>query len=536
MFFRRQPATPGKYVSKYNSHCNSKYGAIPFLALFFLQFCNPAFAGNSSRASEWFASPDGSTEIVQMDTRHGGNQLALLAIGVASFGGIAVSMLIWKQRRRMQQIVEQLRMTEERLKEAQAIANVGSWTRDFATGETYWSKEARELLMLEDTQKQWGHYETFVHPDDQGLVVEAIAKAYCRGGTYHCDHRLLCPNGVVKYVRLVGKVYLKGRGNGAVFEHGTVQDITERKLIEMHLRDNEEKLRDVLQSLPVAIVIMDAGEHGGLRYASEAAHALLGLPSNADLASLSLAGFWLSAEGLPQLLATLSDNEGATKADYLLRKTDGAMFWANVQAQVTRYAGNRAFLLCIQDISAQRAYLEELENRATRDPMTGVLNSHSMHEVAIKEFRRALRYNQPVSICVLSLDQLRSVSEGFGLTAAQELIRQFVDMLKDGVRVEDSVGRLGQDEFALLLVGASHEGAQLVAERIRKMCEEEYFEMQRQNFRFTLSAGVASMEIPGDKVEDVMARAMDGLHHARRMGANCVVTRLRQANDLQGRD
>lgn len=523
-------------LSCHSRAIRSKYSAILAFVLFLQGFCSVAFAKDASRASEWFVSPDGGTEIVQMDTHYAERNTTLVVAGIAGLAAAAVALLVWGQRRRVQRMVQQLRDTEERLEEAQAIANVGSWTRDFATGETYWSPEARALLMLEDTQKKWGHYETFVHPEDQGLVVETIARAYCRGGTYHCDHRVVCPNGVVKHVRLVGRVYLKGRGTSAVFEHGTVQDITERKLIEMHLRDNEEKLRAVLQSLPVAILILDGGEKAGLRYASPAAFSLFGFSAGTDLAALSLSKHWLSQEGLTQLLGMLTDSENVAKTEAMLRKQDGAIFWASVQAQVTRYAGERAVLLCVQDISAQRAYLEELEKRATRDPMTGVLNSHSLHEVAVKEFRRALRYNQPVAICVLGLDQLRSVSEGFGLTAAQELIRQFVDMLKDGVRVEDSVGRLSQDEFVLLLVGASREGAHLVAERIRKMCEEEYFELQRQNLRFTLSAGVASMDAPDDRVEDVMARALDGLHQARRMGANCIVARTRIVADSQKKD
>lgn len=505
---------------------SSKYDAILAGILFCLGFCSPGYAAEPPRASEWFVSEDGGTEIVQMDTHLASRDTSLWMAGIAGLAAASIALLVWRQRRRVQSMLQQLRHTEERLQEAQAIANVGSWTRDFSTGETYWSPEARALLMLDDSQTKWGHYETFVHPDDLNLVVEAIARAYCRGGTYHCDHRLVCPSGVIKHVRLVGRVYLKGGAGGAVFEHGTVQDITERKLIEMHLRDNEERLRGVLQALPVAVLILEGGQ-GSVRYVSPSALSLFKLAPDTDLASLSLSTHWLSQDAYEQLLAAVTSSDNGARVDALLRKTDGAMFWASVQAQVTRYGGERAILLCVQDISSQRAYLEELEKRATRDPMTGLLNSHSMHEVAIKEFRRALRYNQPVAICVLSLDQLRSVSEGFGVAAAQQLIRQFVDMLKDGVRVEDSVGRLSQDEFVLLLVGASREGAQLVAERIRKMCEEEYFEMQRQNLRLTLSAGVASMDAPDDRVEDVMARALDGLHQARRMGANCVVTRVR---------
>lgn len=190
-------------------------------------------------------------------------------------------------------------------------------------------------------------------------------------------------------------------------------------------------------------------------------------------------------------------------------------------------------LLCMQDISEQHAHLEELEKRATLDPLTGVMNSHSMNSLAVKEFRRAVRYNQPVCLCVMSLDQLRAVNEGFGRMAADQLLKQFVDMLKDGVRVEDSIARLNQEEFLLLLVGATLDGGRMVAERIRKMCEDEYFEMQRQQIRLTVSAGVAVLESAGESVEMVVARALDGLQQARRMGANCVAARTGDVSDYQ---
>lgn len=491
------------------------------------------YAEPQGRASEWFASSSEGTEIVQIGTRQATRHVYFLMGGVVILSLGIMGVLVWQQRTREQAMLKRLRDTEERLQEAQAIAGIGSWTRDFATGETYWSPEARELLMLGDDPKKWSHYETYVHPEDQGQVIEAIARAYCRGGVYHIDHRLVCPTGVIKHVRLVGRVFLNGHGRAAVFEHGTVQDISERKLIEIHLRDNEEKLRAILDGAPIALMIFELGESFSLRFANPAACRLFGWPPNFDLASINPSVHWLSVEALSQFKTAVMNTDEIVKIEAMLRKTDGAVFSGALKAQVTRYGRERAILVCVRDNSDQRALLEELEKRATLDPLTGVLNSHSFNDLAIKEFRRALRYSQSVAICVLVVDQMRSISEGFGSAAADVLLQQFVDLLQDAVRVEDSIGRISRDEFAILLVGATTEGGRLVAERIRKMCEDEAFELHRQSLHLTLSLGVASLEASRDSVETVMSRALDTLQNARRIGGNCVVLQSTTSLELQ---
>lgn len=533
-----------KNVSKYSATLGNRV-AMPGWILISFIFCATAVAETKSRASDWFADEGASTEIVQIGARQATRDAYYQLAGLATLTAVGIALLLLRQRGRERAMLARLSQTEERLREAQAIASIGSWTRDFANGEMYWSPEARALLMLGDEQKQWGHYETFVHPDDLSLVIETIARAYCRGGLYHCDHRLVCPSGVVKYVRLVGRIYLSGKeglssnsgftgeGGGAVFEHGTVQDITERKLIELHLRENEEKLRAILDASPIAMLIVNLTDRFTVRYANVATYQLFGLYADSDLSSLTVSKYWLSQEAFEQFKVSVFATDSKVQSEALLRRSSGALFWASMQACLMEYSGDRAVLICVQDISEQRAHLDELEKRATLDPLTGVLNSHSMLDVAKKEFRRATRYNQPVSICLVSLDQLRAVGEGFGHVAAEQLLKQFVDMLKDGVRVEDSVGRLNQEEFVLLLIGATIDGGRLVAERIRAMCEEEYFELHRQRIRLTVSAGISTLETANENVEDVMQRAMEALQQARRMGANCVSTRLRLNSEHQ---
>ncbi len=527
-----------KIFSKYSA-TQGGCVAMPGWVLISFIFCANTAAGAQQRASDWFADEGASTEIVQIGVRQATRDAYFQLAGLATFTAVGIALLLLRQRRRERAMLTRLSQTEERLREAQAIASIGSWTRDFANGEMYWSPEARALLMLGDEPKRWGHYETFVHPDDLSLVIETIARAYCRGGIYHCDHRLVCPNGVVKYVRLVGRIYLSGKGGldgksgGAVFEHGTVQDITERKLIELHLRENEEKLRLILEASPIAMLIVNLTDGLTVRYANAATYQLFGFYTDSDLSSLRVSKYWLSQEAFEQFKLSVFAMDSKIKSEALLRKSNGALFWADMQVCLMEYRGDRAVLICVQDISEQRAHLDELEKRATLDPLTGVLNSHSMLDVAKKEFRRATRYNQPVAVCLISLDQLRAVSEGFGHVAAEQLLKQFVDMLKDGVRVEDSIGRLNQEEFVLLLIGATQEGGRLVAERIRTMCEEEYFELHRQRIRLTVSAGISTLEAANENVEEVMQRAMEGLQQARRMGANCVSTRMRLNSEHQ---
>ncbi|HXH72851.1 MAG TPA: sensor domain-containing diguanylate cyclase [Mariprofundaceae bacterium] len=128
---------------------------------------------------------------------------------------------------------EELRHSAERLNQAQRIAHIGNWELDLVRNELYWSDEIYRIFEIEP-DKFTASYEAFlnaVHPDDRDMVNKAYTDSLVSRKPYDIDHRLLLADGRVKYVHEHGETDIDEDGK-AIRSRGTVQDITERKMME----------------------------------------------------------------------------------------------------------------------------------------------------------------------------------------------------------------------------------------------------------------------------------------------------------------
>jgi len=144
----------------------------------------------------------------------------------------------------------ELRVREESLREAQALARLGSWELDLATGRLDWSAEIYRIFEI-DPARFGASYEAFlnaVHPEDRDAVNRVYTDSVRDRGPYEITHRLLLPGGRIKWVHEKGETNYSPEG-APLRSVGMVLDITERKLIEMRLseslREKETLLREI---------------------------------------------------------------------------------------------------------------------------------------------------------------------------------------------------------------------------------------------------------------------------------------------------
>ncbi|MEW5923919.1 MAG: PAS domain-containing protein [Candidatus Zixiibacteriota bacterium] len=138
---------------------------------------------------------------------------------------------------------EALQMSEERYARAQRAANIGSWDWNIETGELHWSDRIEPIFGF--AQGEFGgNYEAFlecIHPDDRQAVIEAVNGCVENGRDYDIEHRIIWPDGSVKWVYETGDVMRNGKGS-AVRMLGIVKDITIRKKAEEALQKYQEEL------------------------------------------------------------------------------------------------------------------------------------------------------------------------------------------------------------------------------------------------------------------------------------------------------
>jgi len=137
----------------------------------------------------------------------------------------------------------------------------------------------------------------------------------------------------------------------------------------------------------------------------------------------------------------------------------------------------------------------DLREQAIRDPLTGLYGKQVFWAFLEKEFHRAHRYEYPLAVVVVDMDNLKDVNDRFGHLAGDAAIRAVGEVLERSRRGSDIAVRFGGDEFVMLLPQTGLSGAQVVAERVRRDVEAEAIEHADQTLHVTVSLGVAATDV-----------------------------------------
>lgn len=175
----------------------------------------------------------------------------------------------------------------------------------------------------------------------------------------------------------------------------------------------------------------------------------------------------------------------------------------------------------------------ELQRLATTDPTTGAYNRHHFLSLLYREFARDRRHDTLLSLMVVDLDFFKQINDGYGHAVGDEALRALVRTAARCLREMDAIGRLGGEEFAVLLPGTRAEQAEIVAERIRGAVAGIAIETEHGTVRFTVSVGVTQGAADDASVDALLARADAALHTAKASGRNRVV--VRAAGERHGR-
>jgi diguanylate cyclase (GGDEF)-like protein len=162
---------------------------------------------------------------------------------------------------------------------------------------------------------------------------------------------------------------------------------------------------------------------------------------------------------------------------------------------------------------------EHVKNLATRDALTGLHNYRYFHEALGQEVERARRYNMPLSLLFLDIDDFKQINDTLGHQHGDAIIREVGSILKGGIRLADLLCRYGGDEFVLLMSQTPLEQAWLLAERLRRLIARTPITQAGQSSQLTVSIGVAGLTA-GMSLEDLIKAADAALYQAKEGGKN----------------
>lgn len=165
----------------------------------------------------------------------------------------------------------------------------------------------------------------------------------------------------------------------------------------------------------------------------------------------------------------------------------------------------------------------QLTEITVRDPLTGVHNRRHITERLDEEFSRARRYNSNLAIAVLDLDHFKSINDTHGHGAGDEVLIGMAFCVQHKLRSTDQFGRIGGEEFCIVIPEADTEGTTRLLERIRQEIESLIFNFDGKKVRVTCSVGVAFLEESIISSLQMMECADKALYHAKETGRNKLV-------------
>jgi len=358
---------------------------------------------------------------------------------------------------------------------------------------------------------------------------------------------------LVKQGRTVGALYLENDSASGVFTHGRVkflellcanvvnavdnarlvaelQALTsnlERRVEQrtLELRKSEERLRAILDNAPMPMTLTRRSD-GVLIYANESSARTVNRPLS-EIVGQPARGFYRNPQEREVILAKYHSQQRLSSEEVCLVAADGSDRWVLLSMVPMVYNDEVADLTTIVDITERKTLELELQRLATTDSLTGAANRRSFLEQASAEIARSRRYGLPLALLMLDIDHFKLINDSFGHAMGDEALRAVHQGCSRLVRVQDVIGRLGGEEFAVLLPQTGHEAAMGLAERLRQQIASIGLRKPDQppdsTHSVTASFGVTVLKSDDRLVDDLLLRADEALYLAKRRGRNCVV-------------
>ncbi len=183
-----------------------------------------------------------------------------------------------------------------------------------------------------------------------------------------------------------------------------------------------------------------------------------------------------------------------------------------------RLAGQQA----VKELLEQEAHSQELRHLAMTDPLTNAPNRRAFFEFGEKEWHRAKRYGIPLSLLAIDVDHFKHLNDTLGHSAGDDALKAIVDCINSSLRTHDVFGRMGGEEFTILIPHTDVSSARVLADRLREQLSTICIENSIKPWRITVSIGVTECFPDRETLEDALQRADAMLYVAKQRGRDRV--------------
>lgn len=228
---------------------------------------------------------------------------------------------------------------------------------------------------------------------------------------------------------------------------------------------------------------------------------------------------------LDRIRAEVQVRDEVYQREMVWRSKDGTTFTMLCSLTLMKDQYGRSPLLVVSavDVSERVQREEELRTLANMDALTGILNRRQFYDLGEREFKKAMRLGHDMAVLVLDPDDFKAINDNWGHLAGDAALKALSDLVKDNLREIDVFGRIGGDEFAVVLPETRMKDALQIAERIRKAAETKKITYDDMTLSFTISIGVGVLDVIHADFTALIKDADKALYGAKQQGRNRVL-------------
>lgn len=303
--------------------------------------------------------------------------------------------------------------------------------------------------------------------------------------------------------------------------YGLSIDITERKRLEQELKQKELMLDTVLNNVDAFIYMKDRDFK--FQYVNEKTSSLFQCPPEHIIGKTDKELHPDADDFNAMDRKVVATGQPVTGEEIFVDEHDNPhYYWSNKvplkdeEGVVTSYIGFS------HDITELIQLKQELEKRATTDDLTQLANRRHCFEFAEQEFKRNRRYDQHFSILLLDLDHFKKINDSFGHHVGDNVLKLVARCCIKTLRTTDMAGRIGGEEFCMILPQTGSQAASKLAERLRSEIENLDTSQYGHKLSLTTSIGIATACVDDKNLNQILIRADEALYKAKEMGRNQV--------------
>lgn len=408
---------------------------------------------------------------------------------------------------------------------------IAIWSQNLLTGETRYSRALEALLGYDEGEpatRVADNSSLYAHPDDLAAIHEAV-QSYVenKAEKYEVEHRFRCKDGTYRWMLSRGKVVGRDEAGRPLKMVGTTTEITAVRSLVEELQKTVDRIKRLTNEIPGLVFQFEQAPDGSTHfpYASGWIQEIYEIAPEQVLHTSAPVLHRIHQDDLERYEAALAQSGRDLvpwRLEYRAVLPSRGVRWHWLDAKPTRrWDGGTVWHGLITDITERKRVEEELNELARIDYLTQLPNRRYFREqMEIELYRMRRSGGSQDAVLMIDIDEFKSINDTYGHNVGDVVIQSFARSLRQQLRKNDIAGRLGGEEFAVMLSSAKLPDAAIFASRLQKRISDRPILLDGEPIYFTISVGIAVMSNADEHIDISLSDADRALYQAKYLGRN----------------